>query len=154
MSPSSTTFSITATTNSFSTALPSPFESVSLSDIDLCASAYEIFLASTRSSSSKPLTYTSSNQSNNNSNTSNNGNSSMINGSNSNNLSPSLQRSLTSTPASKMKKALGLSSSSKWGSEGRSPGSNGSGGKIKKPMTRGELMRVQKQVSDAMDSRI
>lgn len=78
----------------------------------------------------------------------------MINGNNSNNLSPSLQRSLTSTASSKMKKALGLRSSSKRGSEGGSPGSYGSGGKIKKPVTIGELMRVQMRVSDAMDSRI
>ncbi|KAL2453691.1 Protein of unknown function (DUF810) [Abeliophyllum distichum] len=154
MSPSSATSSYAATPTSFSAALPSPFGDVSLSATDLRASAYEIFLASTRSSSSKPLTYASNNQSNNNNITSHDGNSSMSNGNNSSNLSPSLQRSLTSTAASKMKKALGLRSSSKRGSDGGSPGNSGSGGKIKKPVTIGELMRVQMRVSDAMDSRI
>lgn len=57
-----------------------------------------------------------------------------------------------------MKKALGLRSSSNLGSKKgeSSPGSsgNGSGGKGKKPVTVGELMRVQMKVSEAADSRI
>lgn len=72
--------------------------------------------------------------------------------------SPS-QRSITSAAASKMKKALGLRSSSSVGSPG-SGGSGvgsgaGSGGKVKKTvMTIGELMRIQMKVSEAADSRI
>lgn len=56
-----------------------------------------------------------------------------------------------------MKKALGLRSSSNLGSKKgeSSPGSgNGSGGKGKRPMTIGELMRVQMKVSEGADSRI
>lgn len=151
VSPSSATSSFAAPITSFPDALPCPFGDVTLSATDLRASAYEIFLASTRSSSSKPLTYTSNSLSNNNSFSCGDGNSSLSNG---NNSSSSLQRSLTSTAASKMKKALGLRSSSKRGSDGGSPQSSGSGGKTKKPVTIGELMRVQMRVSDAMDSRI
>ncbi|XP_022881559.1 uncharacterized protein LOC111398731 [Olea europaea var. sylvestris] len=154
VSPSSATSSFAAPITSFPDALPCPFGDVTLSATDLRASAYEIFLASTRSSSSKPLTYTSNSLSNNNSFSCGDGNSSLSNGNNSNNSSSSLQRSLTSTAASKMKKALGLRSSSKRGSDGGSPQSSGSGGKTKKPVTIGELMRVQMRVSDAMDSRI
>lgn len=154
VSPSSATSSFAAPITSFPDALPCPFGDVTLSATDLRASAYEIFLASTRSSSSKPLTYTSNSLSNNNSISCGDGNSSLSNGNNSNNSSSSLQRSLTSTAASKMKKALGLRSSSKRGSDGGSPQSSGSGGKTKKPVTIGELMRVQMRVSDAMDSRI
>lgn len=64
-----------------------------------------------------------------------------------------MQRSLTSTAASKMKKALGLRSSSSTGIK-RPEGSPGSGGKPKKPVTVGELMRVQMKVSENVDSRI
>lgn len=64
-----------------------------------------------------------------------------------------MQRSLTSTAASKMKKALGLRSSSSSGIK-RAEGSPGSGGKPKKPVTIGELMRVQMKVSENVDSRI
>lgn len=56
-----------------------------------------------------------------------------------------------------MKKALGLRSSSNLGSKkGESSPSSGtgSGGKGKKPMTVGELMRVQMKVSESADSRI
>lgn len=52
-----------------------------------------------------------------------------------------------------MKKALGLRSSSSSASK-RADASPGSGGKPKKPMTVGELMRVQMRVSDTVDSRI
>lgn len=71
--------------------------------------------------------------------------------SSSSNSSPGLQRSLTSAAASKMKKALGLRSGSSSKGDGSSPGS---GGKVKKPVTIGELMRVQMRVSEASDSRI
>lgn len=64
-----------------------------------------------------------------------------------------MQRSLTSTAASKMKKALGLRSSSSSGIK-RTEGSPGSGGKPKKPVTIGELMRIQMKVSENFDSRI
>lgn len=63
------------------------------------------------------------------------------------------QRSLTSTAASKMKKALGLRSSSSKRSEAGSP-TTSSGGKGKRPITVGELMRVQMRVSETVDSRI
>lgn len=73
------------------------------------------------------------------------------------------QRSLTSTAASKMKKALGLRSSgsgslkrSSEGSPTTSVGSGGGGGRGNKraPVTVGELMRVQMRVSETVDSRI
>lgn len=50
-----------------------------------------------------------------------------------------------------MKKALGLKSPS----SKKSPGSGqGSGGKSKKPMTVGDLMRMQMNVSETVDSRV
>ncbi|KAL0330367.1 UNVERIFIED_CONTAM: protein unc-13 [Sesamum radiatum] len=61
-------------------------------------------------------------------------------------------KSLTSAAASKMKKALGLrSSSSRRSSDSNNPVA---GGKTKRPVTIGELMRVQMRVSEASDSRI
>ncbi|KAG6389465.1 hypothetical protein SASPL_150933 [Salvia splendens] len=63
-------------------------------------------------------------------------------GSNSN-----LQRSLTS-----MKKALGMTSTSS--KKSSDSGNSGSGGKVKKPVTIGELMRIQMRISEAADSRI
>ncbi|CAA2953770.1 Hypothetical predicted protein [Olea europaea subsp. europaea] len=159
MSSSSTTSSFTGTTNSLSAALPSPFGDVSLSDADLRASAYEIFLAATRSSSSKPLIYTSNNQNNNNCikqrwSLTSTATSKMNVWKTTLPRLPKKDNLQSSPPRLTMKKALGLRSSSKRGSEGRSPGSSCSGGKIKKPMTVGELMRVQMRVSDALDSRL
>ncbi|XP_073285335.1 protein unc-13 homolog [Primulina huaijiensis] len=148
-SPSSATSRLTATSAAASfSPLPSPFGDLTptLSAADLRASAYEIFLSATRSASTKPLTYISSSNLANSPN-----NSSSSNG----NSSSTLQSSLTSAAASKMKKALGMRSiSSKRSSDGGSPGNSGSGGKVKKPMTLGELMRVQMRVTEAMDTRI
>ncbi|KAK4388821.1 hypothetical protein Sango_2219100 [Sesamum angolense] len=93
--------------------LPFPFGDLTpLSDSDLRSSAYEIFLSANRSSSSRPLTYISnSNHNSSPTNTSTNGNS-----------TATLQKSLTSAAASKMKKALGLrSSSSRRSSDSNNP---------------------------------
>ncbi|CAI0409013.1 unnamed protein product [Linum tenue] len=115
-----------------------------LTDSDLRSAAYEIFLALTRTSSAKPLSTAATTDPPNHHH---------------NHLphsprSPSLQRSLTSAAASKMKKALGLKSPGS-GSK-KSPGSgSGSGqGKSKKPLTVGELMRIQMRVPEADDSRV
>ncbi|CAL1386381.1 unnamed protein product [Linum trigynum] len=121
-----------------------------LTDSDLRSAAYEIFLALTRTSSAKPLSTAAADSPNHHHlphspSSSSNSNS---------NSSPSLQRSLTSAAASKMKKALGLKSP---GSGSRKSPGSGSGlgqGKSRKPLTVGELMRIQMRVSEADDSRI
>ncbi|KAF2283004.1 hypothetical protein GH714_043649 [Hevea brasiliensis] len=127
--------------------LESPLGQLSsqLTDSDLRATAYEIFVAVSRTSAGKPLTYISS--------SSNSDLSTHHHSPNSPN-SPALQRSLTSAAASKMKKAFGLKSPGS-GSK-KSPGSGpGSGqGKSKRPLTVGELMRSQMRVSESIDSRI
>ncbi|XP_072977774.1 protein unc-13 homolog [Typha angustifolia] len=136
-----------------SSTLPSPFGNIStsLSDPDLRETAYEIFVASCRSTGGKPLTYIPQSSSS----SSGAGERSLspsVSMSPSSSISPSLQRSLTSAAASKMKKALGLKPSSK-----KSPGKDGSPSKsspAKKPATVGELMRVQMRVSEQTDSRI
>ncbi|KAI3826068.1 hypothetical protein L1987_00110 [Smallanthus sonchifolius] len=132
--------------------LPSPFgdRTPSLSSTDLRETAYEIFIAACRTSTGKPLTYIPNNVS--------------TLTPDRYSQSPSLpgspsQRSITSAAASKMKKALGLRSSSSAGSPGSAGSgagaSTGSGGKVKKTvMTVGELMRIQMKVSEAADSRI
>ncbi|KAL8522089.1 hypothetical protein ACS0TY_012295 [Phlomoides rotata] len=144
-SPSSASSRFAATANSPALSpLPPPFGDLTptLTESDLRSSAYEIFLSANRSSSSKPLTYISNN----------NHSSSPNNGSTNGNSNGTLQRSLTSAAASKMKKALGMRSSS----SKRSSDSNDSGaaGRAKKPVTIGELMRLQMRVSEAADSRI
>ncbi|KAL2637775.1 hypothetical protein AAZV13_06G078600 [Glycine max] len=121
--------------------LPSPLGQLaaSLSDSDLALTAYEIFVAACRTSSGKPLS-SAANHSSTNSPSQNSPN------------SPALQRSITSTAASKVKKAFGLKSP---GSASRkSPGSGSGQGKPKRPLTVGELMRNQMRVSEAMDSRV
>ncbi|WMV42545.1 hypothetical protein MTR67_035930 [Solanum verrucosum] len=137
-----------STSSSALSPLPSPFPDLtpSLSTTDLRETAYEIFVASCRTSTGKALTYIPSNSSDRSPSPS-------PSASNSNSSSPSMQRSLTSTAASKMKKALGLRSSSSSGIK-RTEGSPGSGGKPKKPVTIGELMRIQMKVSENFDSRI
>ncbi|RDX61180.1 hypothetical protein CR513_60613, partial [Mucuna pruriens] len=120
--------------------LPSPLGQLaaSLSDFDLVLTAYEIFIAACRTSSGKPLSSAPNHSSNSPSQNSPN--------------SPALQRSITSTAASKVKKAFGLKSP---GSGSRkSPGSGSGQGKPKRPLTIGELMRNQMRVSEAMDSRV
>ncbi|XP_004501156.1 protein unc-13 homolog [Cicer arietinum] len=123
--------------------LPSPLGqlAVNLSDSELTLTAYEIFVAACRTSSGKPLSSSVANSSSNN-----------HSGSPSQN-SLAIQRSLTSTAASKVKKAFGLKSPGS-GSK-KSPGSgSGQGGRLKRPLTVGELMRNQMRVSEAMDSRV
>ncbi|CAH1442185.1 unnamed protein product [Lactuca virosa] len=128
--------------------LPSPFGDLTptLSPTDLRETAYEIFVAACRTSTGKPLTYIPNNASSYTPDRSS--------------QSPSLsgspsQRSITSTAASKMKKALGLRSSSSAGSPGSAGSGAGSGGKVKKTvMTVGELMRIQMRISEAADSRV
>lgn len=123
--------------------LPSPFGQLAsqLSDSDLRLTAFEIFVAACRTSSGKHLTYVSSANSHADSPTHHHSPS-----------SPGLQRSLTSTAASKVKKALGLKSPGS-GSK-KSPGSASSQGKSKRPLTVGELMRLQMGVSETVDSRV
>lgn len=143
--------SATSRSSSMSSDLPpSPLGqlAVQLSDSDLRLTAYEIFVAACRSATGKPLSSAVSVAVS---------NSDSPNGSP---ASPAIQRSLTSTAASKMKKALGLRSSSSLSpGSNKSPGSgsgsaSGSNGKSKRPTTVGELMRIQMRVSEAVDSRV
>ncbi|KAK1286180.1 hypothetical protein QJS10_CPB20g00618 [Acorus calamus] len=115
--------------------LPSPFGDLGrpISDAELRETAYEVFVGACRTSGGKPLTY--------------------VPQSSASPTSPALQRSMTSAAASKMKKALGLKSSSS--SMKRSPGSKESlSSKARRPATVGELMRVQMGVSEQTDGRI
>ncbi|WCJ42539.1 hypothetical protein M5689_023340 [Euphorbia peplus] len=111
----------------------SPFSDAApnLSDSELRESAYEILIAACRSSGSRPLTYIPQSEKNAGSGVSSLGS------------SASLQRSLTSAAASKVKKALGIRGSKKKGGEAG-----------KKMVTVGELIRVQMRVSEQTDSRI
>ncbi|XP_015571803.2 protein unc-13 homolog [Ricinus communis] len=128
--------------------LHSPFSDAApnLSNSELQESAYEILIAACRSSGSRPLTYIPQSE---------------RNGERAAPLpalthAPSLQRSLTSTAASKVKKALGMRSSSIKKRSG-APGAGGevaSVGRVKKTVTVGELVRVQMRVSEQTDSRI
>ncbi|KAG8056499.1 hypothetical protein GUJ93_ZPchr0002g25190 [Zizania palustris] len=128
--------------------LPSPFPDlgVPLSASELRETAYEILVASSRTTGGRPLTYIPQ---------ASVGPASPASASSvsSANSSSSLQRSLTSAAASKMKKALGLKSSAS--SKGGSPGSGG-GAKAaaRRPATVGDLMRVQMRVSEPADARI
>ncbi|GMH06983.1 hypothetical protein Nepgr_008823 [Nepenthes gracilis] len=130
--------------------LPSPFSAdltPTLSLPDLRDTAYEIFIAACRTSSGKPLSHIPSNGSP--ANAAANSHSSQS----SPNSTP-LQRSLTSTAASKVKKALGMRSSIsslglKRGSDSKTDNTPKS-----RPLTVGELMRVQMRVSEIVDSRI
>ncbi|XP_022132004.1 uncharacterized protein LOC111004977 [Momordica charantia] len=123
--------------------LPSPLGQLAsqLTDSDLRLTAFEIFVAACRTSSGKHLTYVSSSNSHADSPTHQHSPS-----------SPGLQRSLTSTAASKVKKALGLKSPGS--ASKKSPGSASSQGKSKRPLTVGELMRIQMGVSETVDSRV
>ncbi|KAH1033267.1 hypothetical protein J1N35_045441 [Gossypium stocksii] len=121
-----------------------------LSYSDLRFTAYDVFLAVCRTSSSKPLSTSASFNSDSPSH-----NSPGQNHNHSPNT-PALQRSLTSVAASKMKKALGLKSPGFSPGSKKSPGSGpGSGqGKSKRPVTVGELMRIQMRVPEAVDARV
>ncbi|XAR53371.1 hypothetical protein NMG60_11021907 [Bertholletia excelsa] len=105
---------------------------VDISDSELRETAYEILVGACRSTGGKPLTYVRQSQ-----------RTAAGERSPSFSSAPSLQRSLTSAAASKVKKALGLKSSKKRDSE-----------KTKTPVTVGELIRVQMRVSEQTDSRI
>ncbi|VVA99782.1 unnamed protein product [Arabis nemorensis] len=119
-------------------SLPCPFgdPAPNLSDSELRETAYEILVAACRSTGSRPLTYIP--QSPNRTTTA------------ALSPSPSLHRSLTSTAASKVKKALGMKK--------RSSGGDGGGGESsdrnKKSVTVGELVRAQMRISEQIDSRI
>nr|XP_043623486.1 protein unc-13 homolog [Erigeron canadensis] len=109
-----------------STNLSDPFGQLGsdLSDSELRETAYEIFVGACRSSGgSRPLTYVSQ--------------------SSGKSLAalPSLQRSVTTTASSKVKKALGMKSKKVLATENR-------------PATVGELMRVQMRISEQVDSRV
>ncbi|XP_059459874.1 protein unc-13 homolog [Corylus avellana] len=125
------------------TDLPSPLGQLGaqLTDSELRLTAYEIFVAACRTSTGKQLTYVPNPDS----------------PAHHSPASPGLQRSLTSTAASKVKKAFGLKSPSGSGSKkspGSGPGSGSGQVKPRRPMTVGELMRTQMGVSEAADSRV
>ncbi|KAL2926806.1 Protein unc-13-like protein [Bienertia sinuspersici] len=108
----------------------------SITSSELRDTAYEILIGACRSSTgSKPLTYTSQSERT----SSTERDRSSANTTSSLTTSPSLQRSMTSAAASKVKKALGISRSSK--GERRSS-------------TVGEMIRVQMRVSEQTDSRV
>ncbi|CAI9100420.1 OLC1v1037423C1 [Oldenlandia corymbosa var. corymbosa] len=126
--------------------LPNPFGQLGLhfSESELRETAYEILIGACRSSgASRPLTYVSN---------------SMRTTERSLSMSPSLQRSVTSVAASKVKKALGLKSSrrkvSGVESEEADGGGREAGSQKKRSSTVGELMRVQMKVSEQTDSRV
>ncbi|KFK40373.1 hypothetical protein AALP_AA3G365200 [Arabis alpina] len=106
-------------------SLPSPFgdPSPNLSDSELRETAYEILVAACRSTGTRPLTYITGNRIN------------------TVTPSPSLHRSLTSTAASKVKKALGLKKRIIVKESSKS-------------VTVGELVRLQMRISEQIDSRI
>ncbi|XVF48551.1 hypothetical protein PTKIN_Ptkin03bG0199500 [Pterospermum kingtungense] len=135
-----------------STDLQSPLGQLAsqLTDSDLRLTAYDVFLAVCRTSSSKPLSTSASFNSD-----SPSLNSPSQNHNQSPN-SPALQRSLTSAAARKMKKALGLKSPGSSSGSKKSPGSGPGSGqdKSKRPTTLGELMRIQMRVPEAVDSRV
>ena len=125
--------------------LPSPFGAPNLSDSELRETAYEILVGACRSSGTRPLTYIPQSEKPERAPT----------------VTPSasLQRSLTSSAASRVKKALGLKTTSSFSSKRRvaavGGGDEGQGqGRVKKAVTTGELIRVQMRVSEQTDSRI
>ncbi|MBA0622419.1 hypothetical protein Godav_007964, partial [Gossypium davidsonii] len=132
-----------------STDLQSPLGQLAsqLTDSDLRLTAYDVFLAVCRTSSSKPLSSSASA-----SNSDSLGYNSPSQNNNHSPNSPALQRSLTSAAASKMKKALGLKSPASKKSPGSGPGSGE--GKSKRPTTVGELMRIQMRIPETVDSRV
>lgn len=132
-----------------STDLQSPLGQLAsqLTDSDLRLTAYDVFLAVCRTSSSKPLSSSASA-----SNSDSLGYNSPSQNNNHSPNSPALQRSLTSAAASKMKKAFGLKSPGSKKSPGSGPGSGE--GKSKRPTTVGELMRIQMRIPETVDSRV
>ncbi|KAL2321318.1 hypothetical protein Fmac_030287 [Flemingia macrophylla] len=106
--------------------LPSPFgdPDPNFDPSELRETAYEILVGACRSSGPKPLTFISQSE----------------RGDRDRTAAPSLHRSLTSTAASKVKRALGLKTASSRGS--------------KRAATTGELVRVQMRISEQSDTRI
>ncbi|XP_027070822.1 protein unc-13 homolog [Coffea arabica] len=132
--------------------LPNPFGQLSLhlTQSELRENAYEILIGASRSSgASRPLTYVSNSE---------------RTMERSRSTSASLQRSVTSAAASKVKKALGLKSRRKnLGSDEADADLDAGQGKHsasqcttqkKRSSTVGELMRVQMRVSEQTDSRV
>ncbi|XWS26795.1 hypothetical protein CRYUN_Cryun26dG0060700 [Craigia yunnanensis] len=126
--------------NYFTETLKCPFGELAtnLSDSELRETAYEILIGSCRSSGGKPLTYISQSERN-----------SERAATPTLTSTASLQRSLTSTAASKVKKALGLKSSRRRKASGESDSE-----RVKKAVTIGEMLRVQMGVSEQTDSRV
>ncbi|KAK8547203.1 hypothetical protein V6N13_097921 [Hibiscus sabdariffa] len=110
-----------------------------LSDSELRETAYEIMVAACRSSGGKPLTFISHSERK----------SERAAATPTFASTPSLQRYLTSTAASKVKKALGLKSSPR-----RLVSGDSESERVKKAVTIGEMLRVQMGVSEQMDSRV
>lgn len=110
-----------------------------ISDSELRETAYEILVGACRSTGVRPLTYIPQSE-----RTERTPAPSLSS-------APSLQRSLTSTAASKVKKALGMKSIKKRVSGG---GESVSQGKAKRAVTVGEMVRAQMRISEQTDSRI
>ncbi|OMO98486.1 hypothetical protein COLO4_13885 [Corchorus olitorius] len=133
-----------------STDLQSPLGQLAsqLSDSDLRLTAYDVFLAVCRTSSSKPLSTSASFNSD--------SPSVKSPSSNHNNKhstqTPALQRSLTSQIASKIKKTLGLKSP---GSSSGSKNSPGSGpGQVQAACDFGGTYEIQMRIPESVDSRV
>ena len=120
--------------------LPSPFgdPGPKFPESELRETAYEVLVCACRSSGPKPLTFISQSE-----------RGGDRDRDRSTAAAPSLHRSLTSTAASKVKKALGLKTSSSRRSEGGGGGRSG-----KRAVTTGELVRVQMRISEQSDSRV
>lgn len=134
------------TKSSMTTDLECPFGELGsqLSEDDLRETAYEIFIAACRPSAGRStLTYISQ------ADKADRTEKSSPSSSSSSSVSPSLQKSLTSTAASRVKRALGLRSSKK-----SSHLKDNSPSRSKKPQTIGELLRVQMNVSEQTDARV
>ncbi|XP_030541722.2 protein unc-13 homolog [Rhodamnia argentea] len=131
--------------------LPSPFgdPAPTLSDPELRETSYEVLVAACRSSGSRPLTYVSQSERSAGAAAA----AAAAAPPQAPAAAPSLQRSLTSTAASKVKKALGLKRRESM-SQRRGGDSAASQGRAKRPVTVGEMVRVQMKVSEQIDSRV
>lgn len=125
--------------NHFTEMLTCPFGELAtnLSDSELRETAYEILVGACRSSGVKPLTFISHSEKN-------SGRASAAL-----NSTASLQRSLSLTGDSNVKKALGLKPSRRRQVSGESDSE-----RVKKAVTIGEMLRVQLRVSEQIDSRV
>ncbi|KAG4194648.1 hypothetical protein ERO13_A06G066100v2 [Gossypium hirsutum] len=135
-----TTVAAVAMPNFLTETLPCPFGELAtnLSDSALRETAYEILVGACRSTGGKPLTYISQSERN-----------SERTATPTLTSTASLQRSLTSTAASKVKKALGLRSSGRKKVSGESDSE-----RVKKAVTIGDMLRVQMGISEQTDSRV